>query len=281
MNADLYKRLAALVREVNKKFGAGNCEVRPVVFGTPSQTRKLSLKSKEYQDIGPLGIFATRDIEAGEMVLVDPCLTAISNVPSSRFEHCDASHASLKMSWLLSSKIIKPLCCIAVAFCSRECYKKASNGYHTVVCGKDFDWLYADPGPEVSAGAGYTWQKIMCFRIISIILADQRAQVAKGEKTVHPVQHHLVMRMSANYAPLNKLHPNYQRLAVQRMPCFPHQDTHATRHRYLPKYTFLARNNPNNLLAHAKQCQPINHRSLPLHPQTHRLKSRLRIMPPL
>lgn len=209
MNADLYKRLPALVREVNRNFGAGNCKVRPVAFGPPSSTIKLRPKVKEHQDVGPLGIFATRDIEAGEMVLVDQCLTAISNVPSNRFEHCDACHASLKMPWLQPYEMIKPSCCNAVAFCSRGCYQTASKGYHTVVCGKDFDWLYANSGPEVSAGAGYTWQKIMFLRLISIIIAEQRAQIKKGDKPVHPLRHPLVARMTANYASPDKLYPSY------------------------------------------------------------------------
>jgi hypothetical protein len=207
VSAGLYRRKPSLIREVNRHFGAGNCEVRRVFFRAPSRSHSRSI-STENQDVGPLGVFATRDIQAGELVLVDQCLTAVSNIPPSRFEHCDACHASLKMPFLPATEVIKPSCCNAVAYCSKSCYETAVSGYHSVLCGKDIDWLYDESGPGVSAGSGYKWRKVMFLRIIAIIVADRRAQIKKGEKPVHPLQHHAVARMAANYASPDKLHPS-------------------------------------------------------------------------
>ena len=206
--ADLYKRKPALVREVNKSFGGGNCEVRPVVFGKPSTSPQIGRSTKEHQDVGPLGMFATRDIKAAELVLVDQCITAVSNIPSSRLEHCDACHASLKEPFFSPSEIVKLSCCDEVAYCSRTCSVTAAHGYHSVLCGKNIDWLYDETGPEVSCGAGYKWRKIMFLRIMAIIIADRRVQIDKGEKPVHPLQHHVVARMAANYGSSDKLYPN-------------------------------------------------------------------------
>jgi hypothetical protein len=206
--ADLYKRKPALVREVNKNFRAGNCEVRPVVFGPVPSTPQLSPRAKENENVGPLGIFATRDIKEGELVLVDQCVTAVSNIPSSRLEHCDACHASLKMPFLSPSEIIKPSCCNTVAYCSRACYETAKNGYHSVLCGKDFDWLYDATGNGGDAGgAGYKWRKAMFLRIISMCIADRRKEIKNGQKPTHPLQHPVIARMAANYASPKELHP--------------------------------------------------------------------------
>lgn len=205
--SDLYKRKPALVRKVNSNFGAGNCEVRPVVFGTPPLQQR-SPRTKESQDVGPLGVFATRNIKAGELVMVDQCVTAISDVPSSRLDHCDACHASLKMPFLPPSEVIKPSCCGKVAFCSKSCYQTASTGYHSIVCGKDFDWLHDKSGPAVSSGTGYKWRKVLFLRIISIIISDRAASIKASKKPIHPLQHHIVARMAANYASPEKLHPN-------------------------------------------------------------------------
>jgi hypothetical protein len=206
--ADLYKRKPALVREVSKSFGSGNCEVRPVVFGTPSASPQIGRRTKDHQDVGPLGIFATRDIKEAELVLVDQCLTAVSNIPSSRLDHCDACHASLKMPFLPPSEIVKLACCNEVAYCSRTCSLTAAHGYHSVLCGKNIDWLYDETEPGVSLGAGYKWRKVMFLRIMAIIIADRRAQIARGEKPIHPLQHHVVARMAANYVSSDNLHPN-------------------------------------------------------------------------
>jgi hypothetical protein len=100
MDPNLYIRMPALlIREVNQGFGARNCEVRPVVFAPqqPGATRA----TKKSQDLGPLGIFATRDVKEGDIVMVDQCLTGISDVPSRKLQHCDACHSS----WLCRSSI--------------------------------------------------------------------------------------------------------------------------------------------------------------------------------
>lgn len=77
----LYRRTPATLRAVQEDFreAARACEVRPVAFGGATPKR-----AREGEDVGPLGIFATRDIKEGELVILDKSITGVSNVPSSK-----------------------------------------------------------------------------------------------------------------------------------------------------------------------------------------------------
>jgi hypothetical protein len=148
----LYMRSSALLREVNKTIGLENCEIRPVVFDLPtpkpgkSSAVSKRTPTKDSQDVGPLGVFATRNIKEGEIIMVDKCLTGISDIPSSQLVHCDACHASLSMPYIHPSEISKPRCCNTAAYCSKVCLDTAVSGYHAILCGKNWDWLYSNPG---------------------------------------------------------------------------------------------------------------------------------------
>ena len=216
IDGKLYMRNPSLLREVNRTMGLGNCEVRPVIFHAPNSkldtenelnSKKDVMRSGCSLDVGPLGIFATCNIKEGEVIMVDKCLTGISDVPSSKREHCDACHSSLSKPYIHPSEIIKPRCCKGVAFCSKECHDQAINGYHTVLCSRNWDWLYFDSGTQETLNPRFRWRAIMFLRIIAIALADIRKRTKQGKPKQHPLQHHLIARMSANYASPHKLHP--------------------------------------------------------------------------
>jgi len=205
MDKSLYYRTPALVREVNKQFGT-NVEVRPVVWGTPEEKAAAAKRvRKEGEDVGPLGIFATQDIKKDDIVLVDRTLLGISDVPSSGLDWCDACHASLRMPYLPPGDIRRPTCCKKVAYCSQECYEIATKGYHSLLCGKDFDWVYNSSlcGATGEGGGGSRWRPIMFARLMAIVLSDMKSSF----KVTHPLQHPLVARMAANYPPPSKLTP--------------------------------------------------------------------------
>lgn len=201
MDKSLFWRTPALVREVNKSFGS-NAEVRRAFWGTPEQIAVAAKNAvKEGEDVGALGIFATRDIEEGETIIVDKTLLGISDVVSSTLEWCDACHASLRMPYLSPKDIRKPKCCKKVAYCSQECLDTAVTGYHSVLCGKDFDWVYHQSlsgASDEKGECGSRWRPIMFTRLMAIILADMKSPKYKN---THPLQHPLVARMAANYPP--------------------------------------------------------------------------------
>lgn len=204
LDKSLCSRAPALVAEVNKNFGAGNCEVKQVCFGnTTTQVSEMT----EDGDVGPLGVFATQDIPKGALIMVDECLTGISNTPSSDLVHCDACHASLCAPYVHPTSVIKPSCCEKVAFCSSKCYS-ASKSYHKFVCGKDIDWLYQNiAGKYSSEEARSRWRPILFLRLICIVLCDRHSQQLAGKKPTHPLQHPLIARLTANYGQSHKNHP--------------------------------------------------------------------------
>jgi hypothetical protein len=202
-----------LVKEVNKALGVltDNCEVRPVVFGPPvfgpERHPHMIKKTEKSKDVGPLGIFATRDIRQGEKIIADGCLTGVSQVPSSKMEHCDGCHATLAKPFVHPNEIIRPNCCGKVAYCSGECYSSACNGYHKVLCGKDIDWVYENIGLDGYDASGTRWRPVMFLRLMAIVIADRNAEKESCKRPTHPLQHHVIARMAANYAP-GKPHPD-------------------------------------------------------------------------
>ncbi|KAL5315630.1 hypothetical protein ACEPPN_016499 [Leptodophora sp. 'Broadleaf-Isolate-01'] len=202
MDQDLYKRTPKTLREVNKGFETSSCEVKTVIFGDAKPSG-----AQEGEDVGPLGIFATRDIEEGEIVMVDKTLTGVSNVPSRKLEHCDACQGCLIPPYMHPENIVHASCCGKAAYCSLECYKLASEGYHKVLCGQDFDWLYEKIGSVNKSGAGSHWKPVNFLRVIAVVLSDMRKSKTKAK--IHPLQHPLVARMSANYPPDTKVFDQY------------------------------------------------------------------------
>lgn len=213
LDSDLNIRTSDLLKRVNATVGAENCQVRrvnfgPLVFGPEPPARLARGRTTYNTDVGPLGIFATRHIKKGEIIMADKCLTGISQVPSSRREHCDACHASLSVPFVHPNEIITPTCCGKVAYCSRECYLTALKTYHRIICGKNIDWLFENLGAGEHDAGDTRWRPIMFLRVIAIVIQDRELRKSKGKPPVHPLQHHLVARMAANYASPEKHHPD-------------------------------------------------------------------------
>ena len=207
MAQELYIRTPELLRSVNKALaGYGRCEVKPVVFGPPSQSPKMVM---ENEDVGPLGLFAARDIKMDEKILVDQCVTGISDVSPAKLQHCEACHAALVYPYMAPSQIVRPTCCKSAAFCSNACRDTALAGYHKVTCKKSFDWLFQDQGVIGKDGCGARWRTIMFLRVVAVVLADDNQRAKKGEPAIHPLQHPLLARMTANYPPIEQVQPEY------------------------------------------------------------------------
>ncbi|KAI9647610.1 hypothetical protein NHQ30_003995 [Ciborinia camelliae] len=199
MAPKLFVRTPRLVREVNSQLASSVAEVLPVVFGSPgtaSTFKPLSGLSKT-ADVGPLGIFAKRDIEEGETILADKSLACVSDVPPSRGLFCDACHAALFFPFLHPLEIRRPSCGCKVFYCSKRCHDIAVEGYHKIQCGIDFGWLY-------DAGSQQTdWCPIMFLRVICIVLSTPGwSKDSVPQK--NPLQHPLVAKMTANYVSNDK-----------------------------------------------------------------------------
>jgi hypothetical protein len=216
LNEELNWRSEEMVRNVNEELGEGcSCEVRPVVFDKQGGDTKLSAiaastekgdpaTSSVKKDVGPLGIFAKRDIKEDEIVLIDTTLLNSSNAPSSELQYCDACNSCLNPPYLHPSEVVWASCCDRVAFCSTTCRDTAVKGYHTVLCGKDLDWLYEgvkNVNNITKEGVAQAWRPISFARLVSVVIADWKVD------DVHPLKHRLLARMAANYAPPEQIEP--------------------------------------------------------------------------
>ncbi|KAF7853656.1 hypothetical protein EAF04_010647 [Stromatinia cepivora] len=195
MAPKLFVRTPRLVRQVRSTFESLNAEVRPVIFGSPGTASAFKLLSSlpKNADVGPLGIFATRDIEGGESILIDKSIACVSDIAPSTGQFCDACHAALIPPFMFPSQIHRPSCGCKVSFCSKGCHDIAVGSYHKIQCGIDFGWLY-------NAGSLQTdWDPIMFLRVICIVLSTPGwSKDSVPQK--NPLQHPLVARLTANYA---------------------------------------------------------------------------------
>ncbi|KAI9744195.1 MAG: hypothetical protein M1818_002347 [Claussenomyces sp. TS43310] len=201
LDQKLFSRSPELLSGVNQGLQSAWCEVRPQ-NGVPSNQDAT-------EDVGPLGIYAKRRIIAGTTLFIDHSVTAISNIPPSLLRNCEACHASLHPEHLATKPIIAS-CCGKAAYCSGRCHAVATgeNGYHRVLCGKDFDWLYGDvavvtPGPFFDS----TWLPLLLLRCFAVVLAsfaaiDGQVKNNSGQRVTrrfHPLQHPLFARLTAGY----------------------------------------------------------------------------------
>ncbi|KAH8805753.1 hypothetical protein F5884DRAFT_457794 [Xylogone sp. PMI_703] len=213
IDQELYFRTPQLLKKINKGLRSSSCEVKPAVFTQQNDgtgTNDEDATDAENINTRPLGLFASRDIKEGEIILEDSTLIGISDVPSSALKHCDACHASLIIPFIHPSKIVQPTCCKDVAFCSQSCHDTAMKRYHRMLCGKDWDWLYSAPGrprSRDSKGPDDKWRPVMFLRTMAIVLNDMRSKPRKNGETVHPLQHELLARMAANYPSPDKIVP--------------------------------------------------------------------------
>jgi hypothetical protein len=206
----LFIRSLALLGEINTKFNSTNCEVRPLFVPQndpytwkPRRSHRLATNiSKEHlaahptdkeTNVGPLGIFAKRTIHKDEILLTDHNLAVVPVTPSKKLQHCEACHALLTPPFLPDGEMRRPPCCRSVAYCSTKCAETALNGYHKVLCGKDFKWLYKS---AASKELDPSWQPGAVLRILAIVVADLKAN---PNTKMHPLQHPLLARLTAGY----------------------------------------------------------------------------------
>jgi hypothetical protein len=190
MEEALFFRTPELVEEINKTTAFTNCEVRQAHFGP-----RITATKGNGEDVGPLGVFAKEDIHRDDVVLLDYNVTVVTRIPPSERRHCDACQASLSHYFLDDLDIRVPKCCNSVAYCSEKCLKDA-KGYHRILCGKDFSWIYESVTTEDHLDG--SWRPSILLRIIAMVLTDIAKSKLKG-KAIHPLQHPLLARLTAGY----------------------------------------------------------------------------------
>lgn len=124
MTEDIVTRSDQVLEKVAAEFASAstNCVVS-------KSTIRLATSPEEISEIDVLGIVATRDILAQETVLLDSTLVAVVD----NIDRCPACCGPIV------EKIKNPCC--KISYCSPSCSQRALDGYHSVVCGKDFNFL--------------------------------------------------------------------------------------------------------------------------------------------
>lgn len=190
---DLFYRTPALLREINghvsQGFGGyGNCELRPVVFDKIKEPKTAA----EGEDVGPCGIFATRDITEGEPVMIDATVVGLSKVSPWTLRHCEACNACVFPPYCTGGEVLAK-CCKKVIYCSAACAETAKAGYHAALCGKNTEYAYNLANELDSA-----WRCTIFQRAAAVIIGDRK----NGKYNGHPLQHPLVARLTAsNFTP--------------------------------------------------------------------------------
>ena len=215
LDSSLYQRTPKLVRDVNAEMhNSSNIEVRRTFFG-PTAAEDAKRVVGENEDVGHLGIFAKRDIQQGELLLVDKSITGTSKVNPSTGKCCDACHAHLYPPYFHSNQLVRPACCktSGITYCGQLCHDTAIEAYHTVLCGEDFNWLWKDVNKDRKEDSAdkkvwRRWRAVAFLRIIAIIISTNSKLLREGKELIHPLAHSLVARMTGTYTP-RTLHPKY------------------------------------------------------------------------
>jgi hypothetical protein len=210
LEENLFIRSPSFLREIKKKFNSTNCEVRPLFVPNeepytrkPQLSHRLVLKPSRQHlkgfptdieaNVGPLGVFAKHAIHKDEIILTDYNHTMVPVKPPKKLQHCDACHALLISPFLPDGELRRPPCCRNIAYCSVKCASIALNGYHKILCGKDFKWLYKS---AASKELDPSFQPGALLRVLAIVVADLKAN---PNTKMHPLQHPLLARLTAGY----------------------------------------------------------------------------------
>lgn len=194
MQSEYLHRSAKLIAGLNTRLFADGapCAIAPSNVGSSapisgsSPPFKLlpSWKSlKEFlgvhtdsSNLDTLGLFATSDIQKGNVILKDSTTWGANTLPAmmqlkSRGQvvnsifRCDNCGGLTPMR---QENIYRSKCC-NTNYCSNDCMETAKTTYHQVICGKDFSWLKKKSQPAgvkpvpvgINDTTGKLWLRIL------------------------------------------------------------------------------------------------------------------------
>lgn len=175
MTEDELKRPLATLEMANKELGKAvrrMCEIR-------RSTLDENHSDKDERDT-MMGVFATRNVQAAEIVLKDRTVTGACDKP--RPKSCENCFALCPISVAID-------CCDA-KFCSINCRDMALGSYHPMICDKDFSWLKTGVEKELKEEETDFLRHQLLLRFLAICVQD---------KTRHPLQQSRISWMTPNY----------------------------------------------------------------------------------
>ncbi|CAG5149859.1 uncharacterized protein ALTATR162_LOCUS2471 [Alternaria atra] len=160
-------RAPGLVKLINEELEGS--EKEPTCY-----LHRSTLSKDSEEDM--LGIFAAREVRAGERILTDRTATGVCSTPTSN--SCSNCYARLP------DMAIKTECC-SESYCSTACLDLAMNTYHKAICGKDFAWLQ-----EPAKGLTHNASPLRPLLMLRILAACVQSGVEKS-----PLDHPLIARL--------------------------------------------------------------------------------------
>jgi hypothetical protein len=160
------RRTQELVDDVNKKLKQDTQQLTTCYLGSSTLADRDDM----------LGIFAARDIQPNECILVDRTATAIcTSLGALDCLNCFAHVRGLP---------VRASCCSAV-YCSTACRELSMNTHHKVLCGQDFAWL-VQPAQGFKHNAS-SLRPLLMLRFLA-------ACIQAGPDS-HPLDHSLLARL--------------------------------------------------------------------------------------
>ncbi|KAA8563984.1 hypothetical protein MFRU_025g00100 [Monilinia fructicola] len=175
MTEDLITRSDQLLEKVASEFASAssNCVVS-------KSTIRLASSPEEISEVDVLGVVATRDIQAQESVLLDPTLAAaVGSV-----DRCSACCGPLLDE-------IENSCC-STKYCSSSCSQRALDSYHSVICGKDLNFLYEAKPASSSNSTESSVGSNLLLRVLALSIKENAA---------NPLETSLISRLTPAYNP--------------------------------------------------------------------------------
>jgi hypothetical protein len=173
MTDEILSRDEDLINIISTEFGSSstNCTVsRSTIRSDPDKDGLFA------KDIDVLGVTATKDIKAGDTVVLDRTFAGIIG-DIDRCENCCGV-----------AGIITNLCC-NVPYCSEACSKAALDTFHPVVCGKDFTSFYA-AAKLATQTTDFSLDSLLLLRTLAMSIHENQTQ---------PLQSSILNRLTPTY----------------------------------------------------------------------------------
>ncbi|PBP24796.1 MYND domain-containing protein [Diplocarpon rosae] len=178
MSQELLVRDDEVFKGIEEDFASNstNCMVvRSTIRNTPGEDEVEATTEDDC-----LGVFATRDIVAGEIILVDKM--------SARSVGVDADPSACPTCCASPVKNFWNTCC-SVLYCSQTCADVALQTYHVPICGRNVDYLYA-AAKKATATTDFSLDALLLMRIIAISVM---------ENCNHPLNSQAMVRLTPAY----------------------------------------------------------------------------------
>ncbi|KAE8445992.1 hypothetical protein EG329_012631 [Mollisiaceae sp. DMI_Dod_QoI] len=178
MTADLLVRDQDVFASIEEDFRrvSSNCMVvRSTIRNTPGEGGKGATVEDDC-----IGVIATRDIIAGETVLIDAMSSGSVGVDADPGGCPTCCAGPVKNFWNS---------CCSVLYCSQNCADVAIKTFHGSICGKDFEYLYT-AARKATETTDFSLDALLLMRVLALTLE---------EDAEHPLKSTVLVRLTPAY----------------------------------------------------------------------------------